>query len=272
MTEMGQPKTDSTTTEADKGDQDNRPAIDEKPILRVIKKHTNWKNAITKSDLEDAFKHYDDVLFELYMYELNMMRFQRVHDMNVWERQRYELETQAMMDEIEEAKAEIAALESQLKVEELKKSRKEEYNILASEIKQHKRREETLNEIAELGKDILELETKEKELDDIYKSRLDKINQVLTVIANVQKEAGYDMDETPHEHTRRVSSSNVDEKKSSKRSESTNGHRKERAPQQWDGKGVPPLWAIAEASPDVLEGYVAAVRKRRRPNRIGDGH
>ena len=104
------------------------------------------------------------------MYELNMMRFQRVHDMNVWERQRYELETQAMskyslisrllyatilnvnynrlftyiVDEIEEAKAEIAALESQLKVEELKKSRKEEYNTLASEIKQHKRREETL--------------------------------------------------------------------------------------------------------------------------------
>ena len=88
--------------------------------MRVIKKHTNWKNAITKGDLEDAyvllgydqistgrknsiqectifrFKHYDDVLFELYMYELNMMRFQRVHDMNVWERQRYELETQAM--------------------------------------------------------------------------------------------------------------------------------------------------------------------------------
>ena len=72
------------------------------------------------------------------------------------------------------------------------------------------------------------------------------------------------MDETPHEHSRRVSSSNGEEKKSSKRSESTNGHRKERAPQQWDGKGVPPLWAIAEASPDVLSGYVAAVRKRRR--------
>ncbi|CAG8774022.1 7361_t:CDS:2, partial [Ambispora leptoticha] len=67
----------------------DRLAVEERTLRRILKRHTLWKGALLTGDIEAAQIQYNDFMLDLSSYELYLMRFQLIHDMNVKERQNW---------------------------------------------------------------------------------------------------------------------------------------------------------------------------------------
>ncbi|KAG9304440.1 hypothetical protein G9A89_020002 [Geosiphon pyriformis] len=161
---------------------------EERTLKRILKKYSTWKFHLSSGEKDKVQKYYDEYLIELSSYEVYLMRFQLIHEMNAKENQNWIDEKKRIEEEIEVTKREILQLQQDLSVEQHQVTYKIEYDQIARSIQQHISRDELEEDIKNLDEEIAELERKEQERDAILARRRNQIQSILSTVAHVQEQ------------------------------------------------------------------------------------
>ncbi|CAG8449810.1 15491_t:CDS:2 [Acaulospora morrowiae] len=173
----------------------DRLTVEERTLRRVTRKHATFISFLEQGNLKEARQNYNEFLVDFSTYELSLIRFQIIHDMNLREAQHWEKESQRIGTEIEETKKIIEKLEKELKEAEEIRKNKVEYDLLASEINEHQTRDESREEIATLDEEIAALEEKERVINEITERRKSQLERIVSVLKDVHSEIQADQEQ-----------------------------------------------------------------------------
>ncbi|CAG8437634.1 6232_t:CDS:2 [Acaulospora colombiana] len=194
----------------------DRLTVEERTLRRVTRKHATFISFLEQGNLKEACvlnvviayeipyskpwkfnrrQNYNEFLVDFSTYELSLIRFQIIHDMNLREAQHWEKESQRIGAEIEETKSIIERLEKELEEAEEIRKNKVEYDLLASEINEHQTRDESKEEIATLDEEISQLEEKERVINEIMERRKSQLERIVSVLREIHSEIQADQEQ-----------------------------------------------------------------------------
>ncbi|CAG8744393.1 22771_t:CDS:2 [Cetraspora pellucida] len=187
----------------------DRLTVDERNLRRVTRKIGVFLNSLELGNLKEARVQFNDFIVDFSSYEIGLIRFQVIHDMNLRETRHWEEEalnigmkqsnpTYKKQKQIEETKRIIEKLEAELEAEEEIRRNKIEYDQLASEINELQSREESINEITKLDEETLLIEEKERLFDETLSHRRAQLERVLSVIQDVQSQIQIEQEQNRH--------------------------------------------------------------------------
>ncbi|CAG8806825.1 17514_t:CDS:2, partial [Racocetra persica] len=176
----------------------DRLTVDERNLRRVTRKIGVFLNSLEQGNLKEARVQFNDFIVDFSSYEIGLIRFQVIHDMNLCETRHWEEEALNIEKQIEETKRIIEKLEAELEAEEEIRRNKIEYDQLASEINELQSREESINEITKLDEETLLIEEKERLFDETLSHRRAQLERVLSVIQDVQSQIQIEQEQNRH--------------------------------------------------------------------------
>ncbi|KAF0371980.1 DUF783-domain-containing protein [Gigaspora margarita] len=176
----------------------DRLTVDERNLRRVTRKMGVFLNSLEMGNLKEARVQFNDFIVDFSSYEIGLIRFQVIHDMNLRETQHWEEEALNIENQIEETKRIIEKLEAELEAEEEIRRNKIEYDQLASEINEIQSREESINEITKLDEETALIEEKERLFDETLSRRKAQLERVLSVVQDVQSQIQIEHEQNRH--------------------------------------------------------------------------
>ena len=154
---------------------------DDKRITTILKTIVKWST--TEYDEEERNLSFQKILALLSQCEYSMTKHHLSYQMNIKERQNYEVLYQNIQDQIVKAKEEIATCKTELKQARTVRKNKQEYDALAKVI-------ETQPERKQLGREIDNVHSELETLDEAKQKLVQKLEmrqkQFHTLIYSIQ--------------------------------------------------------------------------------------